>query len=189
MGQKLKIEYDMEEMFLGMKDAIKEELKPEIANEIRAEIKEEVKKEILEKVKEKIPDETEVWLKQLMTDIYENEKISVGGGWDRDAKEYTLREYVIEQIKERIINNNCVSKKSYSRETFHEWFTNQCVDSDIKRVIEKEIKSIRDDVNLKVKNMFDSSTKEMLSQTVLNLLMANDTYKKIEANIGSIASK
>ena len=189
MGQTLKIEYDMEEMFLGMKEAIKEELKPEIAGEIRDEIKAEVKKEILDRVKDEIPDETELWLKQLMTDIYENEKISVGGGWDEDAREYTLKEYVVEQIKKRIVNNDCGSKKSYGKETFREWFTKQCVDSDIQRVIEKEVKSIRDDVNSKVKNMFDSSTKEMLSQTVLNLLMANDTYKRIEANIGNIASK
>ena len=56
-------------------------------------------------------------------------------------------------------------------------------------MIDREIKTIRDDVNSKVKSMFDSSTKQMLSEAVLNVLMANDTYKKIESNIGSIASK
>ena len=189
MGQTLKVEYDMEEMVLGIIEAVKAEIKPEIADEIREEIKAEVKAEIIEKLKSDIPDETEVWLKQIMSEIYENEKISVGGGWREDPKEYTLKEYTIEQIKERIINNNCGSKKSYSPESFEEWFKNQCVDPDIKKVIDREIKNVRDDVNKKVKNMFDDSTKQMLSEAVLNVLMANDTYKKIEANIGCIASK
>lgn len=189
MEQTLKIEYDMKEMFIGIKEAVKEELKPVIAEEIRDEIKAEAKKEIMDRVKELLPDLTEKWLKDLLVEIYSTEKISVGGGWDKDAKEYTLKEYVIEQIKERIVNNNCGSKRSYSSETFAQWFTSQCVDTEIKRVIDREIKDVRDDVNRNVKNLFDSSTKEMLSQTLLNMLMANETYKKIEANIGCIASK
>lgn len=189
MGQTLKVEYDMEELFLGIKEAVKEELKPVIAEEIRDEIKAEVKKEIMDRIKELLPDLTEKWLKDLLVEIYTTEKISIGGGWDKDAKEYTLKEYVIEQIKERIVNNNCGSKRSYSSETFAQWFTSQCVDNEIKRVIENEIKDIRDEVNRNVRNIFDRNTKEVLSQTLLNMLMANETYKKIEANISCIASK
>lgn len=189
MGQTLKIEYDMEDMVLGIKEAVKEELKPEIAEEIREEIKSDIKREIMDKVKEQIPEDTSVWLKNIMKDIYNTEIIKVGGGWNEDAKEYTLREYVIEQIKNRIVNNDCGSKERYSKISFNEWFRDKCVDSDIQKIIDREIKTIRDDVNYKVKSMFDSSTKQMLSETVLNVLMANDTYKKIESNIGSIASK
>lgn len=189
MGQTLKIEYDMEDMVLGIMEAVKEELKPEIAEEIRAEIKSGIKSEIMNKVKEQIPDDTSVWLKGIMEDIYNTEIIKVGGGWNEDTKEYTLKEYVIEQIKNRIVNNNCGSQDRYSKITFNEWFRDECVDSDIKKIIDREIRTIRDDVNSKVKDMFDNSTKQMLSETVLNVLMANDTYKKIESNIGSIASK
>lgn len=189
MGQTLKIEYDMEDMVLGIKEAVKEELKPEIAEEIREEIKSEIKSKIMNKVKEQIPEDTSVWLKSIMEDIYNTEIIKVGGGWNEDTKEYTLKEYVIEQIKNRIVNNDCGSGDRYSKTSFNEWFRDKCVDSDIQKVIDREIRTIRDDVNSKVKNMFDSSTKQMLSETVLNVLMANDTYKKIESNIGSIASK
>lgn len=189
MGQSLKIEYDMEEMFLGIKEAVKQELKPEIADEIRAEIKSEIKQKIMGKVKEQIPEDTSTYLKNIMEEIYNTEVIKVGGGWDEEAKEYTLKEYVIEQVKNRILNNDCGSKNRYSKESFNKWFRDECVDSDIQRIIDREIKSIRDDVNRKVKDMFDTSTKQMLSETVLNVLMANDTYKRIENNIGSIASK
>lgn len=189
MGQTLKIEYDMEDMVLGIKEAVKEELKPEIAEEIRDEIKSEIRSEIMNKVKEQIPEDTSIWLKGIMEDIYNTEIIKVGGGWNEDAKEYTLKEYVIEQIKNRIVNNDCGSKDRYSKISFNEWFRDKCVDTDIKKVIDREIKTIRDDVNGKIKSIFDSNTKQMLSEAVLNVLMTNDTYKKIESNIGSIASK
>lgn len=189
MGQTLKIEYDMEDMVLGIKEAVKEELKPEIAEEIRSEIKEEIKAGIMNMVKEQIPEDTSQWLKDIMGEIYNTEIIKVGGGWNEEPKEFTFREYVIEQVKNRIINNDCGAKKSYSGESFNAWFRDKCVDTDIQKVIDREIKTIRDDVNSKIKSMFDSSTKQMLSEAVLNVLMANDTYKKIEANIGSIASK
>lgn len=189
MGQTLKIEYDMEDMVLGIKEAVKEELKPEIVKEIREEIISDIKREIMDNVKEQIPDDTSVWLKNIMEDIYNTEVIRVGGGWNEEAKEYTLKEYVIEQIKNRIVNNDCGSKDRYSKTSFNEWFRDKCVDTDIQKVIDREIKTIRDDVNSKVKSMFDSSTKQMLSEAVLNALMANDTYKKLESNIGSIASK
>ena len=137
MGHILKIEYDMEDMVLGIKEAVKEELKPEIAEEIREEIKSEIKSEIMNKVKEQIPEDTSVWLKDIMKEIYDTEIIRVGGGWNEDDKEYTLREYVIEQIKDRIVNNDCGSKKSYSSTSFNEWFRDKCVDTDIQKVIAK----------------------------------------------------
>lgn len=118
-----------------------------------------------------------------------NDKIKIGGGWKETAKEYTLREYVIEQVKDKIANNTCAKKGSYSEYSFQEWFTEKCVDSDIQRIIEKEISNIRNDVNRKVKDLFDTSTKQMLSETVLNVLMANDTYKKIESNVASVATR
>lgn len=189
MGQKLKIEYDMEEMFMGLKEAIKSELRPEIADEIREEIKTEIKADIMERLKSSIPDETAEYLKGIMREIYDNEVVVVGGGWDKAPEEYSLKDYIIAQTKERIVNNNCGSKKSYSHVSFSEWFRDECVSADIEKIINKEIKEIRADINMKVKTMFDSETKEMLSATVLNMLMANDTYKKIESNISSIASK
>ncbi len=48
---------------------------------------------------------------------------------------------------------------------------------------------VRQQVNRDVKAAFDESTKAMLSSAVLQVLMANDTYKKIESNISSIADK
>ena len=40
-----------------------------------------------------------------------------------------------------------------------------------------------------MKEAFDNSTKNMLSATVLNILNANETYRKLENNIKCIADK
>lgn len=190
MSQTLKVEYDMEEMFLGIKDAIQQELGKELAEEIKSELKGEIRAELFSKIREDIQTNTYDTVQKMISDIYDNEKVVIGGGWNEEPKEYTLREYVIQQIKDVIANNGVEKgKKSYSNITFQDWFREKCVAYDIQRIIDKEIANIRNDVNYKVKNMFDQSTKTMLSDAVLNVLMANETYKKIENNIACIASK
>lgn len=190
MSQTLKVEYDMEEMFLGIKDAIQQELGKDLAEEVKSELKGEIRAELFSKIKEEIQANTYDTVQKMVLDIYDNEKVIIGGGWNEEPKEYTLREYVIQQVKDVIANNGIVKdKKSYGKVTFQEWFREKCVDGDIQRIIDKEISNIRNDVNYKVKNMFDQSTKTMLSDAVLNVLMANETYKKIENNIACIASK
>lgn len=190
MPQTLKVEYDMEEMFLGIKDAIKSELGKDLAEEIKNELKAEMRAQLFVKTKEAIEDNTYGIIQAMVQDIYDTEKVSVGGGWKEEAKEYTLREYVIEQVKNAIINNTCDnSKKGYSKTSFSEWFVGKCVDPEIQRIIDKEISAIRNDVNFKVKTMFDDTTRKMLSDAVLNVLVANDIYKKMQNNIACIASR
>ena len=53
----------------------------------------------------------------------------------------------------------------------------------------REIDQIRKNINTRIKDMFDSSTRQMLSDNVLQVLMANETYQKIQGNIACIADK
>ena len=55
--------------------------------------------------------------------------------------------------------------------------------------LDKQVDEVRQQVNRDVKAAFDESTKTMLSNAVLQVLMANDTYKRIESNISSIADR
>lgn len=60
-------------------------------------------------------------------------------------------------------------------------------DEMIKKHIDKFMDDIRKQVNKTMKETFDQSTKNMLSNAVLNILGANETYKQIENNIKCIA--
>ena len=52
-----------------------------------------------------------------------------------------------------------------------------------------EIRRIRDSINARIKEMFDSSTRQMLSDNILQVLMANETYRKMQENIACIADR
>lgn len=59
--------------------------------------------------------------------------------------------------------------------------------------VQKELNSFVEDtrynINEKMKKMFNDSTRTLLSDSILNLLQQNETYRRIETNISTIASK
>lgn len=59
----------------------------------------------------------------------------------------------------------------------------------IKNDLDKFMDDIRKQVNKTMKEVFDTSTKNMLSSSVLSILTANETYRQIENNIKCIADK
>ena len=59
----------------------------------------------------------------------------------------------------------------------------------LKKQLNSYIADIRNDINNKIKDMFTENTRNLLSDSILNLLQQNETYKRIETNISSIASK
>ena len=62
-------------------------------------------------------------------------------------------------------------------------------DDMIKKDLDKFMDDIRKQVNKTMKETFDNSTKSMLSNAVLSILGANETYRQIENNIKCIADK
>jgi hypothetical protein len=78
----------------------------------------------------------------------------------------------------------------YENITFEQYISRQF---DFTETIKKELDTFMDDirkqVNTTMKETFDNSTKSMLSNAVLSILSANDTYRQIENNIKCIADK
>lgn len=134
-------------------------------------------------------------------DYIATKKIKVGGSyWDNEPEqEYTVEQYIKQQIKERLDSKQLKVKKkgrsgSYSDDyeniTFEQYISRQF---DFTETIKKELDTFMDDirkqVNTTMKETFDNSTKSMLSNAVLSILSANDTYRQIENNIKCIADK
>ena len=195
MGQNLEIKYDMEEMFIGIKEAVKEELKPVIAEEIKDEIKADVTKQVTDKLKELVPIKIDDWISEMLKDIYENTTIKIGGGWDKEPEVFTIKEYVLNEIKGSLSDGK-VKIKTRDRYgdykvrevSFPEWITDECVSPEIKEYMDNQATKTKKEINKKLKEVFDESTRSMLSENVMSILMANDTYKKIQSNITSIAT-
>lgn len=202
-AKKLKIEFDTENFVLGIVGAVASEVKKNLYKEIINEIK----KDILDDMREKIKLSVNDIVKDIVVDFMENEKITIGGNgiWDDEPKqEMSLMQYSKKCIRECIeasrfkvvtsIEKDRYSSSGYKTKTaeftFDQYIQSKLgIGNEAKAYFDKEIDKVRTQVNKDVKNAFDESTKTMLSQTVLNVLMANDTYKKIESNIANIANK
>lgn len=191
-GENLKIEFNTSNFVNGIMQAVVSELK----GSLKKEILDELKKDILGSIKNEIQDSTTKITEEIVREIYETETIKIGGGWDKEPKEYTVKSYIMEQIKESFKDGEVkIKKKDRYGDTrtqsvsFTDWVTEECVTSEIQKHIDKQMEETRNSINKKVKEIFDDSTRKMLSENVLSILMANDTYRKLENNIACIASR
>ncbi len=201
--ENLKIEFNTENFALGIIRAVAAEVKKNLYSEIVAEIKSEV----LGDIKEKIQYAASDIIKGIVQDFMDNEKIQIGGSsvWDDEPKEeLTLTQYAKRCVKDCIENSRFRIVKSFEKDrynkgryraetqeyTFEEYLLQHLgIDNEVKNYLDKQVDEVRQQVNRDVKAAFDESTKTMLSNAVLQVLMANDTYKKIESNISCIADR
>lgn len=201
-NENIKIEFNTENFAAGIMQAVAAEVKKNLYSEIVSEIK----REVLDGVKEKIQYATGDIIRGIVQDFMDNEKIQFGGSvWDDEPKEeLTLTQYAKRCVKDCIENSRfrivkSIKKDLYSRGkyraetqeyTFEEYLLQHLgIDDEVKDYLDKQVDEVRKQVNSDVKAAFDESTKSMLSNAVLQVLMANDTYKKIESNIACIADK
>lgn len=202
VGEKLVIQFNAENFAQGIVAAVVSQLKEKVYNDVL----EKVKEDIFGSMKEQIMLSTHEIVKDIVVDFMENEKVVVGNGsvWDEtEKKELTLTQYAKQCIKECIeegrfkVFKGCEKKRygsgyelKYNEYAFGEYIAqNLGIGNEAKAYFDEQIDIMRKQVNADVKNAFDESTRTMLSQAVLQVLMANDTYRKIENNIACIADK
>lgn len=165
---------------------------------IREEIIEVIKGNLEENLKEEIKDQVDNNIKDYINNYIKTYKIVIGNSLlDEDVKEYTIEQYTKKQLKEilekesiTVIEKGKYGYESKKKITFEEYITKQIpINLEIKRELDNQVEDIRDNINKKIKEIFDTSTKEVLSSTLMNALSANETYQKINNSILRIASK
>jgi len=171
-----------------LKQTIVDELHRELFSSLKASVLEEAKAEIIPELKKEVTGHTREIVKEMIDGIYKNEKITVGGGWDEKREELTFEQFVKREIKKIIQNGKFEDKHGYPV-SFEDYFTKECVNSDIERFMRTNVDEMRKSINSKLKTLFDQQTKDLLSDTVLNILMASDTYKNIENGVKRLADK
>lgn len=171
-----------------LKRTIVEELHAELFTSLKATVLAEAKAEIIPALKDEIVNHTHEIVKGMIDDIYKNEKITVGGGWDEKQEELTFEQFVKREIKKIIQKGKFEDKRGYST-SFEDYFTKECVNSDIERFMSKNVDEMRKSINSKLQTLFDQQTKNLLSDTVLKVLMASDTYQNIENSVKRLADK
>lgn len=183
----LQINFDVENFAKGIATAVKKTLKKEIIAEL--------KKSILEDLKDDIQKNIATMSEEIVREVYENEKI-VLGGWGEEKKEISIKQYLLNRIRDSFKDGKFITKRKdrwgdvETEEVSIQQYINSKIDfSAIQKDVDREIDRMRKDINSRIKDIFDSSTRQMLSDNVLQVLMANETYQKIQSNIACIADK
>lgn len=183
----LKIDFDVQNFAMGIANEVKRVLKKEIIAEL--------KKNVLDGLKDDIRQNIATMSEEIVREVYENEKVILGG-WGEEKQEITVKQYLLNGIRDSFKDGKFIYKKKNDYGRFEEkevsikdYIDGEINFSKIKRDIDAEVDSIRKDINRRIEKIFDSSTRQMLSDNVLKVLMANETYQKIQSNIACIADK
>lgn len=183
----LQINFDVENFAKGIATAVKKTLKEEIIAEL--------KKSILEDLKDDIQKNISTMSEEIVREVYENEKIILGG-WGEEKKEISIKQYLLNSIRDSFKDGKFITKRkdrwgdAETEEVSIQQYINSKINfSAIQKDIDREIDRTRKDINSRITDIFDSSTRQMLSDNVLQVLMANETYQKIQSNIACIADK
>lgn len=197
----MKVTIDLENLETLVYTAINKNIEEIIKIEIDTMIRKTIEKDSKKKIEDIVNTNFERFVNEYITTT----TIKTGGDFwnDEEAKEYTLEQFIKAQLKQKLESNTLKVKKKGRTSSYSDDFENVSYEEYIKRtcnindLIKKEFENklnkfmdeIRKDINETMKNTFDNSTRTMLSNVVLNILSANDTYKQIENNIKCIADR
>lgn len=185
----------------NLENIVQTTLEKNLGNVVKEQIADIVKKTADNLIKDTINTQVSKNFQHFVDEYITTKKIKVGGSyWDNEPEqEYTVEQYIKQQLKEKLDSKKLKLKQmdSYGRYTnnyeevsFETYISRQF---DPNEMIKKELDAFMDDirkqVNTTMKEIFDNSTKSMLSNAVLSILSANDTYRQIENNIKCIADK
>ena len=156
-----------------------------IVSEVQNFIDKNYKSVIEEIVNQKMTEYVESYIKTAT--------ITVGGGWDsknNPVETYTVEEYIKKQIgsimeKQSLAIETENRYGSHIKEVSFEDFIKKSFDINdaIKTQLSTFMRETKNDITAQIKEMFDTTTKNMLSETVFNMLVSTDTYSKINNGI------
>lgn len=185
----------------NLENIVQTTLEKNLENVVKEQIADIVKKTADNLIKDTINTQVSEHFQHFVDEYIMTKKIKVGGSyWDNEPEqEYTVEQYIKQQLKEKLDSKKLKTKQkdSYGRytnnyeEVSFETYISRQFDPDemIKKELDAFMDDIRKQVNTTMKETFDNSTKSMLSNAVLSILSANDTYRQIENNIKCIADK
>lgn len=191
----MKVTIDLE----NLESIVKGTIETNIETVVKEQVEAVIKKTIDKMAKDTIYDAVSSNFERFVNEYITTTTIKVGGNsyWDdEESKEYTVEQYIKRELKARLESKTLRAKKKGSKSSydsdfenvsFEEYINRQFDFEDmIKKDLDKFMDDIRKNVNKTMKDTFDNSTKSMLSNAVLSILSANDTYRQIEKDRKSV---
>lgn len=146
-------------------DAVYNMIDNQVHNVVRDSIKDLAKSYVEEKLKSTIDEEIASFMKK---------DITIGGGWGEAAKTISREQFLSDTISKEL-------EKKLDTSVATNIVQNYCR-STIKNAIDK----LKSDVNSKIKSTFDEETRKALSDNIIQVLMAGDTFQRLSDSMGRL---
>jgi hypothetical protein len=174
------VEKDKCKITLDMPD-ITTFIKHTVANTVHKAVYDMIDICVKSMVKDKIEDIAEAYVKESLKKVVDDEikaymqkEITIGGGWREPERKPSRNEYLAE----------CTAKvidEKLNPEKVADIVRNYC-----QRTIDDNVASIKVAVNTGIKTQFDETTRKALSDNVVSMLMAGNTYKRLSDSMERI---
>jgi hypothetical protein len=191
----MKLTVDLE----NLESIVKTTIETNVENIVKREVDDLIKKEIADTASEVVSEVVNKNLQEFVQEYIKTTPIKIGGGlYSKEPEQvYTIEEYTRKTLAEMLESKMFITetRDSWSGRTekhkvsFSDYITNQLkYDDMIQKHLDGFATSMKNDVTKKIKDTFDSATRNALSESVFNVLMSTDTYQKIVSNVNMLAS-
>jgi len=173
-------------------------MKNMVVSELKKAIIDDIKKELIDDMREDLKRTVNEEIHAIVNEVYANHKVVTGSFYDDEAKEeLTVDQYIMKVTRDCVARNGTISVEYKDRwndsckkqVTIKDYIDSKISYNELKKTIDREIEQLQNRINYRAKQMFDDQMTSMLSNTVVNILMQNDTYKKVYGSIAEIATK
>jgi hypothetical protein len=168
----LNVVVDME----SLKRLIGSTVSANLLAEVRAYIKELAQSEFKDLV-ERLTREAVERMVNKHVEAFMKGEVTIGGGWREPVKTMTRDEYVTSVIQDKLENQ--FDPKTEAQKIISET---------AQRQMARFTTDLRDQVNREIKRKFDESTRNELANSVVSLLVDNETYKRLQNSMANLAS-
>ena len=169
----LKIEMDATEMLSSIVHEVSKRVLTDThkiaEGMIREIVTKDLQKEIIDYTRSAIADVVNAEITKFMQN-----PIKVGGGWNEPIRELSREDYLSEIVSKKL--DDALNKEGIAK------IVNDRADRQIREFTE----GVKDRINRKLKDQFNDAMKEQLSQNIIQLLLANDTYQKLQQSMTNL---
>lgn len=128
-----------------------------------------------------------------VNDYLKNAKVHVGNSFNGEGvKEYSVEEYIRKIVSDTFSSQRLTVKRTdrysgryYDSEVSFQEYIDEAFspESIVKPYIDKMARQVKEDVNRKVKSVFDEAMRNTLAENVFAIVSASDTYRTISNNL------
>lgn len=132
---------------------------------VRSEIEQTAKVYVEKSLEKAVDDEIKAYMQ---------EDITIGDSWSSSKRTLSRNDYLSECTAKAV-------ESGLSSKNIAQTVTDYC-----ESTINKFARNLKEEVNSKIRDKFDETTRKALSDNVVTMLMAGDTYKKLSDSMGRI---